>query len=393
MNETLISAENVSKKFCRNLKKSLWYGVQDSLTDLSRRRVQHDALRSEEFWANKDISFGIKRGECVGLIGQNGAGKTTVLKMLNGLIKPDVGQISMTGRISAMIALGAGFNPILTGRENIYVNGSIIGLSRRQIADMLDDIVDFASLEDFIDSPVRTYSSGMQVRLGFSVASSLNPDVLLVDEVLAVGDAAFRSKCFGRLANLLDNAAVILVSHQMNAIANMCSRVILMHQGRVVRDGTPSECIHEYDCLNESEAVGGFVRLTPPITGLSFALAKSEIRTGESIDVEASVDCIENVEIAVVRLVFYNESGTHVAELGSEFLKQTVSLVKGTNQIAMCTSSIRLKAGRYRLSLCISTHRGLAIVGWDHLNTVLTVIGNHAGFANYQLEGSITSEH
>ncbi len=224
MADTLVCCENVGKRFCRDLKRSLWYGVKDAGAALLGATPQVNALRTGEFWANKDINFELKRGECLGLIGRNGAGKTTLLKMLNGLIKPDAGRITMKGRIGAMIALGAGFNPILTARENTYVNGSILGLSRRQIADRLDEIIEFAELEEFIDAPVRTFSSGMQVRLGFAVATLLlQPDVLILDEVLAVGDNRFRAKCYRTINEMMRSAAVILVSHTMPHVSQFCS--------------------------------------------------------------------------------------------------------------------------------------------------------------------------
>ena len=160
-------------------------------------------LRDGEFWAVNDVSFELRRGECLGLIGHNGAGKTTLLKMLNGLIKPDAGSITIRGRVGALIALGAGFNPILTGRENIYINGSVLGLSKKEIDGKIDEIIDFAEIGEFIDSPVQNYSSGMSVRLGFSIASSLSPDVLILDEVLAVGDIGFVIKCLNRVRQLL----------------------------------------------------------------------------------------------------------------------------------------------------------------------------------------------
>ena len=176
-----------------------------------RRRGEHGGLRTKEFWAVNNVSFELKRGECLGLIGRNGAGKTTLLKMLNGLIKPDAGRIEMRGRVGALIALGAGFNPILTGRENIYVNGSVLGLTKKEIGAKLDEIVDFAEIGDFIDTPVQNYSSGMAVRLGFAVASSIRPDVLLIDEVLAVGDISFVLRCLNRVSELLPTTAVVFV--------------------------------------------------------------------------------------------------------------------------------------------------------------------------------------
>jgi len=229
--DVLVRVQGVSKKFCRSLKKSLWYGVQDITRELIGRKYEHE-LRPDEFWALKDISFELRRGECLGLIGRNGAGKTTLLRMLNGLIKPDKGHIEMNGRVGGLIALGAGFNPILTGRENIYVNGSILGLSKREIDSKLEEIIDFAEIGDFIDAPVQTYSSGMNVRLGFSIAAVLiKPDVLLLDEVLAVGDMGFILKCFRKIDYLIPDCAVIFVSHSMPQISRIATDIIVLEKG------------------------------------------------------------------------------------------------------------------------------------------------------------------
>jgi lipopolysaccharide transport system ATP-binding protein len=236
MSEVLIKEEGVSKKFCKNLKRSLWYGM----TDIARSMVggaPAEDLREGEFWAVRDVSFEVRRGECLGLIGHNGAGKSTLLKMLNGLINPDEGRIEMHGKIGALIELGAGFNPILTGRENVYNNGAVLGFSKAEIDQKFDDIIAFAEIEEFIDMPVQNYSSGMKVRLGFAVASQLEPDILILDEVLAVGDAAFRIKCFNRISEMLENAAVVFVSHSMQQITRICNKLFLLRAGRVVEQG------------------------------------------------------------------------------------------------------------------------------------------------------------
>lgn len=237
--EILVRVENLGKLFCRDLKRSLAYGLLDGLNDLvpfGVRKYQSDGdpvMRKGEFWANRGVSFELRRGECIGLIGHNGAGKTTLLKMLNGLIRPDVGRIEMRGRVGALIALGAGFNPILTGRENVYIAGSVLGLSKKEIDARYDEIVAFSELEKFMESPVQNYSSGMQVRLGFAVASAMKPDVLLLDEVLAVGDAGFQAKCFNTLAKLRkEGVPFILVSHNMHHIARYCHRVLYLRQGQ-----------------------------------------------------------------------------------------------------------------------------------------------------------------
>lgn len=240
--DVLVRVENVSKRFCRSLKRSLWYGLQDLGSEIGGRRHGGGSglpqsstdvqLRPDEFWAVKDVSFELRRGECLGLIGRNGAGKTTLLRMLNGLIKPDTGSIEMRGQVGALIALGAGFNPLLTGRENIRINGSILGLQKKELKERINEIIDFAELGEFIDSPIQSYSSGMQVRLGFAVASSLNPDILILDEVLAVGDRQFQAKCFNRIGEMRRNGcATIIVSHYEHHLQRFCQCGIVLNKG------------------------------------------------------------------------------------------------------------------------------------------------------------------
>lgn len=246
--ETLISVQSISRKFCRSLNRSLVYGIRDMASDIMGRKLQTDQLRANEFWAVDDLSFEVKAGECLGVIGPNGAGKSTVLKMLNGVMLPDKGRITVRGRVGALIELGAGFHPALTGRENVYINGSILGLSKKEIDLKFDEIVAFAEVEEFIDSPVKFYSSGMYVRLGFAIAAHLEPQILLIDEVLAVGDAAFRLKCMRALREKVDlGTAIILVSHQMREVMNICNRAIWLHQGRLHDEGSPEVVCHLYE--------------------------------------------------------------------------------------------------------------------------------------------------
>jgi lipopolysaccharide transport system ATP-binding protein len=248
--DILVSVEGVRKKFCRSLKRSLWYGLRDLGGEVFGGNGSHERLRPQEFWAVDDVSFQLRRGECLGLIGRNGAGKTTLLKMLNGLIKPDAGRITLRGRVGALIALGAGFNPILTGRENIYVNGSVLGLSKREIDAKKDEIIEFAEIGEFIDSPVQSYSSGMQVRLGYAVAACLKPEILLVDEVLAVGDAAFQRKCMQSMHDYVKGGgSLVLVAHNMHAIMSICDRCAVLDHGRLGFLGTTTDGIKSYYSL------------------------------------------------------------------------------------------------------------------------------------------------
>jgi ABC-type polysaccharide/polyol phosphate transport system ATPase subunit len=260
--ETLVRIDGLGKKFCRRLKRSLWYGVRDIGAELLGSKRSNVKLRKEEFWALQDVNFEIKRGELVGLIGANGAGKTTLLKLLSGLIKPDRGEVTVRGKIQALIALGAGFNPILTARENIYINGAVLGFSKKEMDRLLDRIMDFAEISEFIDMPVQNYSSGMQVRLGFAIAVNLKPDILIVDEVLAVGDAAFRRKARNKMMELLHSGiSVLFVSHNMALVSSLTSRCIYLDKGRVVTVGASDKVTSLYlsDSIRRSKESQGQV--------------------------------------------------------------------------------------------------------------------------------------
>jgi lipopolysaccharide transport system ATP-binding protein len=247
MLDRLVLVDRVSKKFCRSLRRSLWYGVRDLGSELVGSTASRTVLRRDEFWALRDVSLELCRGETLGLIGHNGAGKTTLLRLLGGLIRPDEGRIEVRGRMQSLVALGAGFNPVLTGRENVYVNAAVLGMSTREIDAKFEEIVEFSGIGEFIDAPVQSYSSGMVVRLGFSVAAHLEPDVLLVDEVLAVGDLAFRTKCQRRIQHLRGSGvAIILVSHNLHTISHVCSRAVVLGNGRVQYEGSPEKAIDVY---------------------------------------------------------------------------------------------------------------------------------------------------
>lgn len=236
---TVISVENVSKRFVlahdrsRNLSDAAW--------NVLRRR------KREEFWALKDVSFEVKQGESLGIIGHNGAGKSTLLKLLTRIMQPTSGRIRTRGRISALIEVGAGFHPEMSGRENVYLNGSILGMTRREIDRKLDSIVEFAELEKFIDTPVKRYSSGMRMRLAFAVSAHLQSEILLVDEVLAVGDAAFQEKCLTKMEGVTQiGRTVLLVSHNMQVVQRLCRRALLLQKGRLVAEGAPATIVGRY---------------------------------------------------------------------------------------------------------------------------------------------------
>jgi ABC-type polysaccharide/polyol phosphate transport system ATPase subunit len=245
--DILIKAEGVSKKFCRKLKRSLWYGVKDLIGEIAGKVGVVEELRPDEFWALRDVSFNVRRGEMLGLIGRNGAGKSTLLKMLNGLIRPDEGKITMRGNVQALIELGTGFNPILNARENVYVNASVLGIPKRQVDKELPQIIEFADLGEFMDTPVQNFSSGMKARLGFAVITQLDPDVLLIDEVLAVGDMAFREKCMRRMEALRQSdKAIIFVTHSLFLVEALCNKALWLENGRVIDFGDTHDVVRAY---------------------------------------------------------------------------------------------------------------------------------------------------
>lgn len=245
--DAVINVEGVSKKFCRNLRRSMYYGAFDVARSMVGLCSETDVLRPDEFWAVDHVSFSLRRGETLGLIGANGSGKSTLLRLLSGIYQPDRGRIEIRGSVGGLIALGAGFHPLMSGRENIYLNGTILGMTKREIQAKFDEIVDFADIGDFLDAPVKTYSSGMHLRLGFAVAILSEPDILLVDEVLAVGDAAFQKKCFERILRLIRNGAVmVFVSHSMPAVERLCAQGLLLTHGRQIYWGDVRECVQRY---------------------------------------------------------------------------------------------------------------------------------------------------
>lgn len=251
MPEFAIKAQGVSKKFCKNLKASMFYGAVDILKGSINSVPGSMELRKDEFWAVDNVSFDVKKGETLGIIGPNGSGKSTFLKMLNGIFMPDKGKIEIDGKVGALIEVGAGFHPMLSGRENIYINGAILGMSKKEIDRKFDSIVEFADIGDFLDTPVKYYSSGMYVRLGFSVAVHCEPDILLVDEILSVGDAAFRRKSSERMSELINNSdcSIVIVSHNMQAIEAISDKVILLNKGKILAAGKTGDVIPEYEMM------------------------------------------------------------------------------------------------------------------------------------------------
>jgi ABC-type polysaccharide/polyol phosphate transport system ATPase subunit len=251
----LIEAKGVRKKYCRDLRRSLWYGLRDIADALTLRLTAPEVLRDHEFWAVDDVSFRLRPGESLALLGRNGAGKSTLLRLLTGQRSLTAGSIATRGRIVAMTELGLGFDPVLTGRENAYVNAAVHGIPRRAFDALIEEVIDFSEIREFIDSAVQTYSSGMKARLGFSVATHLSPDILIVDEVLAVGDLSFKLKCIQHVrAFLRRGGSILLVSHEPFLVQSICNRAIVLEAGRIIFEGTAVEGVNFHFQLGRKQS-------------------------------------------------------------------------------------------------------------------------------------------
>ncbi len=392
--EALVKVEGVSKKFCRSLKRSLWYGVQDVGSELIRRVGDQDTLRKNEFWAVNDISFELKRGECLGLIGPNGAGKSTLLKMLNGLIKPDRGRIRMRGRVGALIELGAGFSPILTARENIYVNGSVLGFSKKEIDRKFDDIVEFAELEKFVDTPVQNFSSGMKVRLGFAIAAQMEPDVLIIDEVLAVGDVGFIAKCFGFISQLLPTCAVIFVSHSMPNISRICSRVLAIDGGRAVYDGE--------DVSKGIETFFSRFRLPGHTTSYSSSKARVKRIEIEGADQDGTlvfkygdnfklhVFCFvdSKVQEFSMNLLIFDQNQNGIIFASSHYTGDKLTNRSEHNHVVIDLGKISLQSGIYSIDISITDGNMIDLLAQVKGIAEFQVKSTFTGYAPVQLQGT-----
>ncbi|MBD0833084.1 ABC transporter ATP-binding protein [Aestuariibaculum sediminum] len=347
-NEVLVKVENLSKKFCKDLKAGLWYGAKDLLSNVSSNTHARE-LRPKEFWAVKDVSFELRRGECLGLIGHNGAGKSTLLKILNGLINPDAGKVTIKGRVGSLIELGAGFNPILSGRENIYNNGAIIGLTRQEIDSKLEEIIDFAEIHEFIDMPVQHYSSGMKVRLGFAVAAQMKPDVLIIDEVLAVGDVGFRAKCFNVMSELAKSCAIIFVSHSMPLIGRICTTGILLKNGVIVEHGDINQVIYEYSIQYENKYEKVVGEMTPTIYKVK--LSKDVIDYDEDLTIYFSFQFPKDFTKVVLHYSVIDQEMKTVYQSYSISDGKFYEIINGELKASFTIKNVDLTNGKYFINI------------------------------------------
>lgn len=347
-------------------------GETDSADSGSLARVRGVRTRNQDFWAIKNVSFEVRRGESLGIIGHNGAGKSTILKLLSNVTTPTHGEITINGRLSALLEVGSGFHPELTGRENTYLSGSILGMRRSEITNKLDSIVDFAGLRSFIDVPVKRYSSGMYVRLGFSITAHLNPDILLLDEVLAVGDLAFQEKCKQRIAELhRRGTTLVFISHDLTAVRNLCQRVLLLHRGEITAEGVPDKIIRKYTetaSFHPASQMYGQKRVAE-IMGVRFYSAHGDRTTGliTGQAATARVDYLVHYKIpdAAISLYFLASDGSIVAQWTTALNGPQLSLREENGSIEFSCAELGLQPGVYQIDVCVEEAGTKEVLEWQ----------------------------
>jgi homopolymeric O-antigen transport system ATP-binding protein len=368
VSDIVLGFEQVSKRY--RLRRG-WHfsSVGEAIGRLRRRVRSDDGTSADFFWALRDVTFQIQRGESVGLIGSNGAGKSTTLKILSRVTVPTSGTFSAVGKIGALIEVGAGFHFDLTGRENVFLNGAIMGMSRREVESKFNSIVTFAEIERFIDTPIKYYSSGMAVRLGFAVAAHINPDILLVDEVLAVGDAAFQAKCLNKLAELREQAkTIVLVSHNMTNIIQHCNRVVWLDRGTVRAVGDPEAIVEEYlsavspsaPATRSAESMvdgDAPVRIVSVVARNHRGESNEPLVYGATAALEVEYEVVGPVVDPVLGITFENANGQTLGGLTSRFagLKLDVSQPRGTVRLVL--DPVIFTRGLYKLSVSLQDER------------------------------------
>lgn len=356
MNDIVLESIGVSKKFRKG---ELYDTLRDLIPALVGRtfRNARGELREREFWALKDVCFEVRKGEALGIIGHNGAGKSTLLKLLCGIMKPTQGVLKVNGKLSALIEVGAGFHPDLTGRENIFLNGIILGMSRQEIRRKFDEIVNFSGLDDFIDTPVKRYSSGMYARLGFSVAAHVDPEILLVDEVLSVGDWTFQRRCAEKMEQLMKSGAtIVFVSHNLRAVASLCDRCVLLDRGQVIKTGLSEEVIRFYldsssEVANEKSKDGISISNITVLKGLD---EEVRFRTGEKALV--AITLRSEIHRDNLSLHFYVVDGNfyQVFETSTDLLGyEGFSMNQGESKEFRVALNMHLATGTYYLGAVV----------------------------------------
>lgn len=375
----VVRFDQVSKRFILHQNRSRSF--QEMALNLFRRRPAD--REAEVFWALKEVSFEIAPGETVGLVGPNGAGKSTILKLIANVLEPTTGQVEVQGRVGALLELGAGFHPDLTGRENIYLNGSILGLSRTEIKRRFESIVAFSGTEQFVDVPVKHYSSGMLVRLGFSIATTLDPDILLIDEVLAVGDQAFQAKCLQRIGEMKRKGTTLFfVSHDVNLVRRLCNRTLWLEKGHIHFQGDTGEvtssylkdismeqdsntAFDEYGMLRANQRLGsGLVEIMDVHFLDAQGHQQTEFRTGEAFVAHITYQAHQRVETPAFGVALHRTDGTHVTGPDTVTTGFEIDYIEGNGSIEYIIDHLPLLPGEYQFTATVYDH--YSIHPYDH---------------------------
>jgi lipopolysaccharide transport system ATP-binding protein len=373
MSDSVIQVESLSKKYLlhhQHVRKRST--LRDAISDRTKSLLQlvtnplKNSFRTseldEEFWALKDISFQIQQGEVVGIIGQNGAGKSTLLKILSRIVEPTTGRITLNGRVASLLEVGTGFHQELSGRENIYLNGAILGMSMSEIRKKFDEIVAFSEVENFLDTPVKHYSSGMYVRLAFSVAAHLEPEILIVDEVLAVGDASFQKKCLGKMEDMTskEGRTVLFVSHNMGAIKSLCKSACLLNKGSLVMQGSAEECVLTYLGLNHANQLKHTAHFSKPQNAPLYMTSarlfckgsvSEYLSLGEDLSFEVSFKSESPIQIVKLGYLISSATGDRLLNANNRYQKSPQFDVAVTEGVIRCNlGQVPLMPGQYTVS-------------------------------------------
>ncbi|WP_221409648.1 ABC transporter ATP-binding protein [Pseudochryseolinea flava] len=363
----ILEIQNIGKRFTIGHEQGPYLSFRDKITDLFKASKS----KKENFWALDDVSFDVQPGEAVGIIGRNGAGKSTLLKVLSKITPPTRGRIISRGRMASLLEVGTGFHQELTGRENIFLNGSILGMRKKEIVSKFDEIVDFSGVEQFLDTPLKHYSSGMQLRLAFAVAAFLEPEILIIDEVLAVGDAEFQKKCMGKMneVNKAEGRTILLVSHDMAAITNICSRAILLEKGNIKMQGSASDVVQQYLLQASKYTSSGIISAenasgTKAVKFTEIKLFQSEnaekryvnsIATSGNVGFEVTLenDLPHHVKTYIAITVFDNR-GNKLFTLDNLYTNQPLTLHTGRQTVVCVLQDLPLLPSHYFVNLWCS---------------------------------------
>ncbi len=414
MSEPIIEVRSIGKMYKLG-ERQPYYSFRDSISNFANNLFK-PKTKQKEFWALKDINFDVHPGDTLGIIGRNGAGKSTLLKILSRITPPTTGKITLRGRVASLLEVGTGFNPELTGRENIFLNGAILGMKRIEINSKFKEIVEFAEIEKFLDTPVKRYSSGMYVRLAFAVAAHLEPEILLVDEVLAVGDAEFQKKCLGKMSEVSNQGrTVIFVSHNMAAVSRLCKRAILLQNGKIEFSGECEDVINRYlkskDKLNKAKAdlrnairwEGFKEKIIKSVSVYGDkGMSSNSFNTGDNIKIKIEYE-IQNPIDAYFQINILNELGERIVVARTSHSQTTLKL-KGKGSIECLMKDIRLLSGDYTIMLdvgknahnewldCIPEAINISVKSQKYLGGVNWVNGRSHGYIGQKSEWGISYE-